>query len=414
MPDDTQIDLRQTVAALRQQLEARTAERDEALAQQNATNEILRAIARSPNDIRPVFDAIVASAAQFCEAEFSAVARFDDGLLHLVAINNMSADETAAFHRLFPRRPNRDFAMGRAFLHARPVQFDDVLTELDYDASTREVLQSVAGYRSALGVPILLDGRPFGVIGCGRREVKPFAAAQIELVETFADQAAIALDNALLLRELQQRTDELAVRNSEFGERIEHQSATIDVLKAMSASLGDPQPVFDLIVRRARDLCNTTQTWLHGFDGELVHLHSLVGAEAYGMPDALEAYKRLFPMLPTRGSIACRAILDRQTIHVRDLATVPGVSAAVRKIILLRENCHFSHVFTEPHTRSMQNAGAAVDQLVWVAARDAAGTSAGAPEVRKKAPVFNARRSSGTKGRSHRAKQPGPPGARYR
>ena len=121
---------------------------------------------------------------------------------------------------------------------------------------------------------------------------------------------------AELRRQLDERTAELAARNSEYGERIEHQSATIDVLKAMSASPGDPQPVFDLIVRSARDLCNTTQAGLFEFDGELVHRRSGVGSEAYGTPEAFEAYQRLFPMAPTRGSIMCRAILDRQIIHV--------------------------------------------------------------------------------------------------
>ena len=142
-----------------------------------------------------------------------------------------------------------------------------------------------------------------------------------------------------LQRQLDERTGELdecrtelAARNSEFGERIEHQSATIDVLKAMSASPGDPQPVFDLIARRARDLCNTTTATVFEFDGELVHLRSRVGVEAYGKPEASEAYKRLFPMVPTRGSITCRAILDRQIIHVRDLAEEPGVLAAVRNV----------------------------------------------------------------------------------
>jgi len=148
------------------------------------------------------------------------------------------------------------------------------------------------------------------------------------------DEAAV--DPQRTIAELKRQLDacraELAARNSEFGERIEHQSATIDVLKAMSASPGDPQPVFDLIVRRARDLCNTPQAGLFGFDGELVHLRSWVGIEAYGTPDAVEAYGRLFPMVPTRGSITCRAILDRQTIHVRDMATVSGVSAAVRNL----------------------------------------------------------------------------------
>src|SRR6516165_778234 len=138
------------------------------------------------------------------------------------------------------------------------------------------------------------------------------------------------------IAELQRQLDEcrakLAARDSEFGERIEHQSATIDVLKAMSASPGDPQPVFDLIVRRERELCSTVGAALFEFDGGLVHRRSAVGQEAYATPDALEAYNRMFPMVPTRGSISCRAILDRQIIHVRDMATAPGVSPTVRNM----------------------------------------------------------------------------------
>jgi len=144
--------------------------------------------------------------------------------------------------------------------------------------------------------------------------------------------ADLQRDNAELRRQLDACRAELAARNSDFGERIEQQSATTDVLKAMSASPGDPQPVFDLIVRRARDLCNATTAGLFEFDGEFVHQRSQVGHEAYGTPEEWEAYKRLFPMVPTRGSITCRAILDRQIIHVRDMASEPGVSAAVRNI----------------------------------------------------------------------------------
>ena len=136
--------------------------------------------------------------------------------------------------------------------------------------------------------------------------------------------ADLQRDNAELRRQLDGRRAELAARNSEYGERIEHQAATIDVLKAMSASPGDPQPVFDLIARRARDLCGARGAALFEFDGELVHLRSMAGAEAFGTPDAVEAYNRLFPMAPTRGSITCQAILDRQTIHVRDWRANPA------------------------------------------------------------------------------------------
>ncbi len=110
--DDGAIDHRQTIAALRRELDQRTAERDEALAQQAATSEILGVISRSPTDTQPVFEAIVARAAALCEAEFSAVARLEDGLLHLVAVHSMSPEETAAFHSLFPRPPGAAFRHG--------------------------------------------------------------------------------------------------------------------------------------------------------------------------------------------------------------------------------------------------------------------------------------------------------------
>src|SRR5215831_11954233 len=170
--------LRQTVAALRQELADRTAERDETRAQQAATGEILSLISRSPGDLHPVFDAIVTRAARLCAADFSAVARLQDGLLHLVAVHSLSSEETIAFHSLFPRPPMRNFVMGRACIDNEPVHFEDVLKELDYDVRTLEVLQSIAKYGSFLAVPILRRGEPIGVVGCGRREVRPFTETQ--------------------------------------------------------------------------------------------------------------------------------------------------------------------------------------------------------------------------------------------
>src|SRR6202008_3556962 len=108
-------------------------------------------ISRSPTDVRPVFEAIVARAAALCEAEFS-VARLKDGLLHLVAVHSMSPEETTAFHSLLPRLPARNFVMGLAFVDSQPVHFEDVLTWLDYDTHTLQVLQTVAKYRSFLAV----------------------------------------------------------------------------------------------------------------------------------------------------------------------------------------------------------------------------------------------------------------------
>ena len=246
--DDAATELRQIVTALQRELDRRTAERDEALAQQAATGEVLNAISRSPTDIQPVFDAIVGRAAALCQAEFSAVARLEDGLLHLVALHSMSPEERAAFHSLFPRPLARNFVMGLAFLDAQPVHFEDVLTWQDYDARTIEVLQSVAQYRSFLAVPIFREGRPIGVIGCGRRELKPFTATQLALVKTFADQAAIAIENVRLF-------NELATRNRDLGEALEQQTATAEVLQVINSSPGDLTPVFDAMLDKATRLC---------------------------------------------------------------------------------------------------------------------------------------------------------------
>jgi two-component system, NtrC family, sensor kinase len=158
MPDDTHINLQQTAAALPQELETRTIERADALARQSATSEILSVLSRSPSDIRPVFEAIVARAAQLCEAELSSVFRFEDGRLYLVAVHSLSPEEAAAVHSVFPRPPARNCIVGRAFLDIRPVQIEDVLAEPDYDARIREGPQSVIAFRSAFGVPICCDG----------------------------------------------------------------------------------------------------------------------------------------------------------------------------------------------------------------------------------------------------------------
>ncbi len=121
----------------------------------------------------------------------------------------------------------------------------------------------------------------------------------------------------------------LAQRNTEYGERIEQQYATIDVLKVMSASPGDPQPVFDLIVRRAQELCNSKAAGIYEYDGELVHVRSEYGARDIA---GATTYFAAFPMLPIRGSIACRAVLDKQVVHIRDTGAEPELLQIVRDL----------------------------------------------------------------------------------
>jgi GAF domain-containing protein len=149
------------------------------------------------------------------------------------------------------------------------------------------------------------------------------AALRQQLAESSAERDAA-------LSALAERTTELAHRNREYGERIEHQAATIDVLKVMSASPGNAQPVFDLICRQARTLLGGPSTGLFEYDGELVHLRAASGASAViTNAAAFDAYKRRFPMVPVRGSLTCRAILDGEMVHIRDLAAEPGISQVV-------------------------------------------------------------------------------------
>src|SRR5215813_11435948 len=133
---------------------------------------------------------------------------------------------------------------------------------------------------------------------------------------------------AELRRQLDECRAELAARNSAYGERIEHQAATVDVLKSMSASPGDPQPVFDLIVERARDLCDGYGVTVYEFDGTLIHWRAATGVS--DDPSARQALEAMYPMAPTRAFPSGRAILDRQVVHVRDMATEPWLSPALR------------------------------------------------------------------------------------
>ena len=176
--------------------------------------------------------------------------------------------------------------------------------------------------RTSLFVPLRKEGALLGFISADRHEVRPFTDTQISLLESFAAQAVIALENARLLGELRGRTAELAQRNIEYGERIEYQAATIEVLKAMSASPGDPQPVFDLVVERARDLCDAYGATVYEFDGTLIHYRAATGVS--DDPTVRAAIKSMFPMLPTREWPAGRAILDRQIIRIDDIQSEPG------------------------------------------------------------------------------------------
>ena len=169
-------------------------------------------------------------------------------------------------------------------------------------------------------------------VGAIMLNVAPHAItdSQIELLKTFAEQAVIAIASADTYIALEERTQALAQRNTEYSERIGHQAATIDVLKAMSASPGDPQPVFDLIAERARDLCGAYGVTVFEFDGHLIHWRAATGVS--DDPKVRQAVEALFPMPATINIASGRAILNKQIVRVDDLESEPGINPIFRGI----------------------------------------------------------------------------------
>jgi GAF domain-containing protein/CheY-like chemotaxis protein len=292
-----------------QELEARNRDLTEALEQQTATGEILRVISGCPTDVQPVFDTIARSAVRLCQAAFAYVFRYDGTLMHVVAHHNLSAIALEALRRQWPMPPDRGSVPARAILDRRVIHVADVLDEPDYPyRATSEAL----GIRTMLIVPMLREGQPIGAIAVYRQEVVSFSDQQIALVTTFADQAVIAVENVRLFQELESR-------NKDLTEALEQQTATGEILRVISSSPTDVQPVFDAIVQSAVRLCGAFVGNVYRFDGELIHFV----AQHNFTPEALEITRRDFPASPNRGSATGRAIHDRALVHIPDVHADP-------------------------------------------------------------------------------------------
>src|SRR5262245_13409200 len=234
-----------------EEVQSGTKELTEALEHRTATSEVLQVISRSPSKVQPVLDTIVATASRLCRAEFALEFMLQDGLYHLAAANNAEADYVKyAFEHPIP--PGRGSLVGRVALDQETVHLPDCLADPDY---TFQEYQRAGKLRTLLGVPLLREGLPVGAIALNRTSVVPFSEKEIELVTTFRDQALIAIENARLFEAEQARTRELTERTEELTEALEHQTATSNVLAAISGSKFDLQPVLDTIARIAGHLC---------------------------------------------------------------------------------------------------------------------------------------------------------------
>src|SRR5438445_1130659 len=236
--------------------------------QQTATAEILSVISSSPTDVQPVFDTITQNALELCGAASSLLTTFDGELLHLAALANVRPGVADSLRRVYPMRPGRGAAGARAILTRAVVHIPDLREDPEY--ALRDLVQAL-DFRSVLAVPMLREGKPIGTINVHKGDPEPFSESQIALLQTFAAQAVIAIENVRLFTELQQKNRALTQAHAQVSEALEQQTATAEILRVISRSQTDVQPVFDTIVRSAVRLCDALVGALFHFDGELLH-----------------------------------------------------------------------------------------------------------------------------------------------
>jgi signal transduction histidine kinase len=276
----------------------------ESLQQQTATADVLKVISRSTFDLESVLQTLIESAARLCEADKASITRQVGGVFFRAEFYGFS-NEWIEYARKFPVVPEVGSVHGRVLLEKRIIHIPDVQADSNY--AWAEVAQRLGGYRTIIGVPLLREGVPIGVLALTRSDVRAFTEKQIELVTTFADQAVIALENTRLLNELR--------------ESLQQQIATADVLKVISRSAFDLKSVLQTLVESAARLCDADKgTITRQIDGVFYR------AESYGFPAEIMERWRNVPVTPERGSAAGRALLEGRTVHIPDADTDPDYS----------------------------------------------------------------------------------------
>ncbi len=302
---------------MKQQLEARTREladaREhlaEALEQQTATANVLRVISTSPGDLEPVFQAMLANAVRLCDAKFGTLNLYDGEAFRAGALHDVPP-AYADIRRGMVIRPDPRTSLGRIVRTREVVHIDDLRTTEPYLEGNPAVqsLSDLGGARTLVTVPMVLENELVGVIGIYRQEVRPFTNNQIELVENFAAQAVIAIENTRLLNELRQRTDDLS-------EALEQQTATSEVLKVISSSPGELELVFNAILQNAVHICEANFGNLLLYEGGFFRHVALHNA-----PPAWAAERERDPVPPRdKARILYRVAATKEIAHIADMA----------------------------------------------------------------------------------------------
>ena len=244
----------------------------ELLQQQTATADVLKVISRSTFDLQTVLDTLVEFAARLCEADMASINRAQGGAYRAVAGFGFTP-EFKAHMEANPLPPGRGSIAGRTLLECETVHVHDVLADPEYKLVEEAKL---VGLRTILGVPLMREGMPIGVMTLMRHTVRPFTDKQVELATTFADQAVIAIENVRLFDEVQARTRELT-------EALEQQTATSEVLQVISSSPGELQPVFNAMLENATRICEadlgTMALYEDGFRAVALHGRAAAYAE---------------------------------------------------------------------------------------------------------------------------------------
>jgi PAS domain S-box-containing protein len=272
----------------------------EAREQQAATAEILKVIASSPSNAKPVFEAIAASALRLCGAKWSVVTRFDGAQLHLEALHNLSDPEGVnAIRKIFPRKLSRGGPTDRAILTGTVVNLPDVLNDPEY---IYQAISNSAGYRSHLAVPMSRDGNAIGAITVAGECTAAFTERHVTLLKAFASQAVIAIENTRLFNETR--------------EALERQTATAEILKVIASSPSDVQPVFEAIAHSAKNLIGGFSTAVHRVIGDINHLVAFTPTN----PESDAALKAAFPR--PRSSLSHIALVENgETAQIADAET---------------------------------------------------------------------------------------------